>query len=199
MPDLRQVAWHVQPSRVSRPDVTRWLRWWAARSLAAIEFRQSSGPGTSAKCTRVTMTNSAGTSRSRCPTATESPRPGTSMLTSARHASWRASIILGSSRSTTSAAQTTDSATVVSKFVQGADLKTRIATNRPSYAGAVRLVIRIAEGLHHAHQAGLVHRDIKPANLLVDAKETPYVADFGLVLKAEDFGKEPGILGRRGT
>jgi eukaryotic-like serine/threonine-protein kinase len=40
--------------------------------------------------------------------------------------------------------------------------------------------VQAAEGLAHAHTQGILHRDIKPSNLLLDAKGTLWIADFGL-------------------
>ena len=45
---------------------------------------------------------------------------------------------------------------------------------------ALRLVERVAEGLHHAHEHGIVHRDVKPANIMVLASGEPKVMDFGI-------------------
>jgi serine/threonine protein kinase len=84
---------------------------------------------------------------------------------------------------------------VVSKFIEGSDLKERIKAARPSFKDSAALVATIAEALHYAHRKGLVHRDIKPANILNDNAGKPYVADFGLALKQEDFGRGPGFAG----
>ena len=77
---------------------------------------------------------------------------------------------------------------VVSKFIEGQDLAGLLRTNRPGYRESAELIATLAEALHYAHSKGLVHRDVKPANLLVDIAGKPFVVDFGLALKEEDFG-----------
>ena len=78
---------------------------------------------------------------------------------------------------------------VVSKYIEGSDLAVRIQQGRPSSAESAGLIAVIAEAVHHAHTRGLVHRDIKPGNILLDSSGRPSLADFGLALKDEDFGK----------
>jgi serine/threonine protein kinase len=83
----------------------------------------------------------------------------------------------------------------VSKLIEGSDLAVRISQDRPSFRDAAELVATIAEALHYAHTKGLVHRDIKPANILIDTSGNPCLADFGLALKDEDFGRVAVIAG----
>jgi serine/threonine protein kinase len=84
---------------------------------------------------------------------------------------------------------------VVSKLIDGSDLKKRLQGSPFSPAEAAELVATVAEALHYAHRKGLVHRDIKPGNILLDTNGKPYVADFGLALKEEDFGKGARFAG----
>src|ERR1017187_196175 len=84
---------------------------------------------------------------------------------------------------------------VVSKCIEGSDLATRIKEARLGFHESAGLVATVAEALHYAHTTGLVHRDIKPANILIDGSGKAFVADFGLALKDEDFGRGGGIAG----
>jgi formylglycine-generating enzyme required for sulfatase activity len=84
---------------------------------------------------------------------------------------------------------------VVSKLVEGSDLAQRLRQGRPPPTEAVEIAARVAEALHHAHEHGLVHRDVKPGNVLLDLQGHPYVTDFGLALREEDFGRGPAFAG----
>jgi len=84
---------------------------------------------------------------------------------------------------------------VVSKYIEGSDLADRLRQGRLSFRESAELVAVVAEALHHAHTRDLVHRDIKPANILLDARGRPCVADFGLALKDEDYGKGSRFAG----
>ncbi len=84
---------------------------------------------------------------------------------------------------------------VVSKYIEGSDLRARMEQARPSVRDSVVLVATIAEALHYAHTRGVVHRDIKPANILIDDAGEPFVVDFGLALIDENFGTGARIAG----
>lgn len=61
---------------------------------------------------------------------------------------------------------------------------------------SVWLVARLAEGLHHAHQRGVLHRDIKPSNILLGSDGQPMLLDFNLAQNlATDEAREAATLG----
>ena len=60
----------------------------------------------------------------------------------------------------------------------------------PAYFRWVAKVgLESADALAHAHEQGVIHRDVKPSNLLIDAKGSIWVTDFGLARRLAD----PGI------
>ena len=84
---------------------------------------------------------------------------------------------------------------LISKYVEGIDLYERMRHGRLTFREAAEVAATVAEALHHAHTRGLVHRDVKPANILLDTSGRPCVADFGLALKDEDYGKGARLTG----
>ena len=50
----------------------------------------------------------------------------------------------------------------------------------PYFRAVAQLMVQAADGLHYAHEHGVLHRDVKPSNLLLDARDTVWITDFGL-------------------
>ena len=63
---------------------------------------------------------------------------------------------------------------------------------------ALKLVMGLASGVEHAHQAGILHRDIKPANILLDQNAFPKLGDFGLARPVEESEEGKVIYGTPG-
>jgi diguanylate cyclase (GGDEF)-like protein len=85
---------------------------------------------------------------------------------------------------------------IVSKYIEGGDLSQRLTHQRPSFDESVRLVVTVAEALHHAHLQGFVHRDVKPANILLDESGKPWLTDFGMAVAEEELLREgSGVFG----
>ncbi len=91
------------------------------------------------------------------------------------------------------------SARIEGRTAPSADVPATLTTLRMleglSYVEAALWIgARLAEGLAHAHERGVLHRDLKPANVLLTDEGQPMLLDFNL---AEDV-KAPGEAGRVG-
>lgn len=84
------------------------------------------------------------------------------------------------------AGQAGDYLYIVMEYVDGASLRTLLASGRLDAAETLRLVPQICAALQYAHDAGIVHRDIKPENVLVDQQGQIKIADFGLAKLTSD-------------
>src|SRR5262249_35470280 len=86
---------------------------------------------------------------------------------------------------------------IVSKYIEGPTLAWRTGSDErwPSHAESARLVMAVADALHHAPLRGIVHRAMKPGTTLLDAAGQPYVADFGLALRESNVGTAPSFVG----
>jgi serine/threonine protein kinase len=66
------------------------------------------------------------------------------------------------------------------EFIEGSPLSALITNKTVTSSDALAIAEQLADALESAHKAGVIHRDIKPSNILVDAKGTPNITDFGL-------------------
>lgn len=73
---------------------------------------------------------------------------------------------------------------IAMEFIRGEDLGRWAATLRPM-SERLDLLVRIAAGVHHAHERGVIHRDLKPSNILVAESGQPKIVDFGVARLTE--------------
>jgi serine/threonine-protein kinase len=79
---------------------------------------------------------------------------------------------------------------IAMEYAEGPTLGDIISSQAPLPAPrAIALVQQLCDGLHHAHEKGLIHRDFKPDNVIVeahDAREVPRIVDFGIAIVRDD-------------
>ena len=71
----------------------------------------------------------------------------------------------------------------VMEYVEGRSITKYCDQQKLSIEQRLELFQEVCEGVHHAHQKGIIHRDIKPSNVLVSVqndKAIPKIIDFGI-------------------
>ncbi len=70
-------------------------------------------------------------------------------------------------------------------------------TGREYWRSVARVGVQVGDALAYAHSQGVLHRDVKPSNLLLDARGSVWVTDFGLAKAAdgEDLTHTGDIVG----
>ena len=77
------------------------------------------------------------------------------------------------------------------EHLDGQPLSTLVSPASPlPWHEALRIVQRVAEGLHHAHGQGVVHRDVKPANIVRLSTGVPKILDFGIARLGQEQGDQ---------
>ena len=70
---------------------------------------------------------------------------------------------------------------MVMQLLEGENLQDIISRSRPlTLLDKLNIMQEVAEGLHCAHQHGIVHRDVKPANIMILPDESVQIMDFGI-------------------
>jgi serine/threonine-protein kinase len=82
------------------------------------------------------------------------------------------------------------------EWVDGHDLRQHLLPgHRLPTRQVLELAAQVADGLHHAHAAGVVHRDLKPANILLDrASSVAKISDFGCARLTDSERSRSGLL-----
>jgi cephalosporin-C deacetylase-like acetyl esterase/predicted Ser/Thr protein kinase len=70
-------------------------------------------------------------------------------------------------------------------YYDGQTLAHLLRSGPLSIEQAIAITRQIADGLAHAHRAGIIHRDIKPANVVITRDGVVKIIDFGIARLAE--------------
>jgi serine/threonine protein kinase/tetratricopeptide (TPR) repeat protein len=76
--------------------------------------------------------------------------------------------------------ETEDEMFIVMEYIEGQELKDKIAAGALPVEEVLRISSQISSGLQAAHSKGIVHRDIKSANIMLTKDGQVKVMDFGL-------------------
>ena len=93
-----------------------------------------------------------------------------------------------------------DCAYIVMEYVAGRNLRDYIQAPRKLEVPQVLcLMLQLLDGLHYAHERGIVHRDIKPANLLIADDGRLKITDFGIArTESSNLTRGSSVIGSPG-
>ncbi|MCI0395236.1 MAG: protein kinase [Chloroflexi bacterium] len=92
---------------------------------------------------------------------------------------------------------------LVMRYLDAGTLRARIAsaarTGGLPLAQVDHFFSQLADALDYAHGRGVVHRDVKPANVLIDARGSTFLTDFGIARLVESTSSFTGTGALIGT
>jgi len=93
-----------------------------------------------------------------------------------------------------------DCAYIVMEYVAGRNLRDYIQAPRKLEVPQVLcLMLQLLDGLHYAHERGVVHRDVKPANLLIADDGSLKITDFGIArTESSNLTRGSSVIGSPG-
>ena len=88
---------------------------------------------------------------------------------------------------------------IAMELVEGETLKARLEKGLLRTKELLNIAIAMADGLHAAHEQGIVHRDIKSENVMISTKGRVKIMDFGIAKRkgmagVTKMGMTPGTL-----
>jgi eukaryotic-like serine/threonine-protein kinase len=89
----------------------------------------------------------------------------------------------------------------VMEYVQGLPITNYCDTKRLPARERLALLVKVCEGVQHAHQKAIIHRDLKPTNILVvevDGKPQPRIIDFGIAKAISGQTEDETLVTRAG-
>jgi serine/threonine protein kinase len=88
---------------------------------------------------------------------------------------------------------------LVMDLIDGETLQSLVQNNELGLQRGAKIIRQVSNGLHEAHEAGMIHRDIKPENIMIEklpaGDDFVHILDFGVVKREGDSHLTQGFLG----